>query len=154
MRLYLASISDIGLKYLDEEYVAPIGTLSVGDIVEKKNHNTMMIHIASTLNYEEFDEIKEWKNVHEMWIKLKEIYGGDENVMRAKEESLIGQFDQMKMREDENIAKYVERIKAIVNAIIASGGEIKEEIIISKVLRTLLPIYAIRVSSIKEIRCE
>ena len=60
----------------------------------------------------------------------------------------------MRMREDENIAKYVERIKASVSAIKASGGKIEEEIVISKVLRTLLPIYAIRVSTIQEIRCE
>ena len=52
MRLHLASISDIGLKYLDEEYVDPIGTLSMNDIAEKKTHNTMMIDIASSLSYE------------------------------------------------------------------------------------------------------
>ena len=71
MKLHLASISDTGLKYLDEEYVAPTGTLSIGDITEKKNHNTMTIDISSTLIYEEFDEIKDCKNSHEMWIKLK-----------------------------------------------------------------------------------
>ena len=52
------------------------------------------------------------------------------------------------MRDDENIDKYVERIKACVSAIRASGGDIKEEIVVSKVLRTLLPIHAIRVSAI------
>ena len=36
----------------------------------------------------------------------------------------------------------------------ASGGEIKDEIVVSKVLRTLLPIYATRVSTIQERRCE
>ena len=60
----------------------------------------------------------------------------------------------MKMREDENIAIYIERVKASVSAIRASRGEIKDETIISKVLRTLLPIYAIRVSTIQERRCE
>ena len=59
MRLHLAFIDDSRCKYLDEEYVAPTGTLSIGDIIEKKNHNTMMIDIASALNYEEFDEIKD-----------------------------------------------------------------------------------------------
>ena len=54
----------------------------------------------------------------------------------------------MRMREDENIAKYVERVKACVNAIRASGGDIKGETVISKVLRTLLPVYAIRVFTI------
>ena len=73
---------------------------------------------------------------------------------RAKAESIRGQFDQMRMREDEKIAKYVERIRASVSAIRASRGEIKEETVISKVLRTLLPIYAIRVYVIQERRCE
>ena len=58
----------------------------------------------------------------------------------------------MKMREDENIAKYVERIKASVSAIKASRVIIKDVIVVSKVLITLLPIYAIRVSFIKEMR--
>ena len=89
-----------------------------------------------------------------MWKKIKEIYGGGDNVKRAKVESLRGQFDQMKMREDENIAKYVERIKASVSAIRASGGIIDEKIVVSKVLRPLLPIYAIRLYSIQEARCD
>ena len=90
MRLYLASIGDTRLKYLDAEYVEPSGTLSVNDIVKKKTHNTMMIDIASAVRYEKIDEIIECKIVHAMWIKLKEIYGGDDNVRRAKVESLRG----------------------------------------------------------------
>ena len=80
----------------------------------------MVIDIASTLSYEEFNEVKHYKTAFDMWNKLKDIYGGDENVRRAKVESLKGQFDHMRMREDENVAKYVERIKASVFAIRAS----------------------------------
>ena len=50
----------------------------------------MMIDIALALSYEEFDEIKDYTTAHQMWIKLKEIYGGDENVRRANTESLRG----------------------------------------------------------------
>ena len=60
----------------------------------------------------------------------------------------------MKMREDEKIAKYVERIKSSVSAIKASRGDIKEETIARKTLITLLPIYAIRVFTIQEMRCD
>ena len=59
----------------------------------------------------------------------------------------------MRMREDENFVKYVERIKVSVSAIKASRGKIEDETVISKVLRTLLSVYAIRVSTIQE-RCE
>ena len=48
----------------------------------------------------------------------------------------------------------MERIKANVSAIKASGGDIKDEIVLSRVLRTLLSIYAIRVSAIQEMRCD
>ena len=89
-----------------------------------------------------------------MWNKLKDIYGGDDNVRRAKVESLRGKFDHMGMREDENVAKYVERIKASVSAIRESRGEIKEVTFVSKILGTFLPIYAIRVSAIQEVICD
>ena len=82
-----------------------------------------------------------------MWNKLKYIYGSDDNVRRAKAESLRGQFDHMKMREDKNIAKYVERIKA-------SGGDIDDKTIVSKVFKNILPIYAIRMFVIQEMRCD
>ena len=154
MRLHLASIGDTGLKYLDAEYVEPSCTLSVNDFAEKKTHNNMMIDIASALSYEEFGKIKDCKTANAMWKKMKEIYGGDDNVRRAKFESLRGKFDQMIMREDENISKYVERIKASISSIKAFGGKIEDETVISKVLRTLLPIYAIRVFAIQERRCE
>ena len=87
----------------------------------------MMIDISSSLRYVEFDEVKDYKTTHEMWTKLKDIYGGDDNVRRIKEECLRGQFDQIKMREHEKIANCVERIKASVSQIKVSRGDIKEE---------------------------
>ena len=66
MRLHLATISDSGCTYLDSEYKTPSGTLSVEDIAEKKNHNIIMIDIASALSYVEFDEVKDCKNSYEM----------------------------------------------------------------------------------------
>ena len=90
MKLHLVTISDPGCKYLNTKYKNPIGTLSVEDIVEKKNHNIMIIDIAFALNYLEFDEVKICTIAHDMWIKLKSIYGGDDNLRREKAESLRG----------------------------------------------------------------
>ena len=59
MRFHLATIYDLGCKYLDLEYKTPTGTLFIEDLAEKKNHNNMMIEIASSLSYEEFDEVKD-----------------------------------------------------------------------------------------------
>ena len=70
--------------------------MTVEELLEHKAHNIMMVGIASSLSYVEFDEVKDWKNTHEMWEKLEITFGGDVNVKRAKLESFRGQFDQMK----------------------------------------------------------
>ena len=59
----------------------------------------------------------------------------------------------MRMEEGENIAQYASRIKEVVSAIRSVTIHLDDETIISKVLRTLLPIYAIRVLAIQELRC-
>ena len=55
----------------------------------------------------------------------------------------------MRMIKGQNIVQYCKQIKEVVNAIQEENRKIKEEIVISKVLRTLLPIYFIRVSTIQ-----
>ena len=44
-------------------------------------------------------------------------------------------------------------MKEVVSAIRSLGGQLEEETITRKYLRILLPIYAIRVSAIQELRC-
>jgi hypothetical protein len=48
----------------------------------------MMIDIASALNYVKVDEVKSCTTAYDMWIKLKAIYEGDDNVRRDKAKSL------------------------------------------------------------------
>ena len=112
-----------------------------------------MFEIFSALSYVKFDDIKGCTSVFKMWEALKNIYGGDQNVQRAKRESLRGKFDDMRMEEGENIAQYASRIKEVVSAIRSATSVLDDETFIRKVLRTLLPIYVIRVSSIQELRC-
>lgn len=89
--------------------------------------------IASALSDAEFVDIQDLETAYE-----------------ARVGSLKGKFDDMRMVEDENIEKYGQRIKEVVAAIKSVGGTIEEDDVVSKVLRTLLPLYAIRVSAIQE----
>ena len=57
------------------------------------------------------------------------------------------------MEEGENVTQYGARMKEVISTIRSLGGQLQEEIVSSKYLRTLLPIYAIRVSAIQELRC-
>ena len=88
-----------------------------------------------------------------MWETLSNIYGGDDNFKRAKRESLRGKFDDMRMEEGENAAQYGARMKEVVSSIRSLGGQLSEETVCSRYLRTFLPIYVIRVLAIQELRC-
>ena len=59
----------------------------------------------------------------------------------------------MRMEEGENIGQYVTRIKEVVNGIRGVVGKIDDGIVLSNVLRILLPIYAIRFFVLQELRC-
>ena len=83
-----------------------------------------MLEIASALSYAKYDDIKGCDTAHKMWTTLSTIYGGDENVQRAKRESLRGKFDDMKMEEGENVALYGARMKEVVSAIRSLGGKL------------------------------
>ena len=62
------------------------------------------------------------------WEKLKCVYEGVSKVKKSKLQTYKGQFESLKMKEEENIAEYLLRVDEIVNAIRGIGGEIKEKL--------------------------
>jgi hypothetical protein len=83
-----------------------------------------------------FTKVAHCKYAKDIWDKLQNIYEGDTKVKATKLQSYRGQFEQLKMKEDENIVAYL-RIDETVNAIIGLREEIKESVIVQKVLRSL-----------------
>ena len=112
-----------------------------------------MLEIASTLSYAKFDDIKGIDSEKKIGDALTTIYWGDINPPRAKAKSLRGKFDDTRMEEGENIAQYFTKIKEVVNAIRGATTKIDDDTVLRIFLRTLLPIYTIRVSPIQEQRC-
>jgi hypothetical protein len=86
----------------------------------------------------------------EIWDKLQNIYEGDAKVKATKLQTYRGQFEQLKMKEDENIAAYFLRVDETVNAIIGLGEEVDESIIVQKVLRSLPMRFDPKISTLEE----
>ena len=111
MKLHLGGLGDHAQSIITTKHVDPVGSSTTKDMRQKKEHNQEMLEIVSTLSYAEFDDIKGLDNTKKMWDALATIYGGDTNVLRAKDKNIRGMFDKMRMEEGENIAQYVARIK-------------------------------------------
>jgi hypothetical protein len=79
-----------------------------------------------------FTKVSHCKSAKEIWDKLQNIYEGDSKVKTTKLQTYRGQFEQLKIKEDENIAAYFLRVDETVNAIIGLGEEIEESVIVKR----------------------
>ena len=84
------------------------------------------------------------------WEKLKCIYEGTSKFKESKLHTYKGKFEYLKMKEEENIAEYIQRVDEMVNVIRGIGGELKEKDVVDKVLRTMPMRYDSNVSSLEE----
>jgi hypothetical protein len=98
-----------------------------------------------------FTKVAHCKYTKHIWDKIQNIYEGDTKVKAAKLQTYRGQFKQLKMKEDENIAAYFLRVDETVNAIIVLEEEIEEFVIIHKVLRSLPMRFNPKISTLEEI---
>jgi hypothetical protein len=112
-----------------------------------KAKNAILNGLSDTV----FTKVAHCKSTKEIWDKLRNIYEGDSKVKATKLQTYRGQFEQLKMKEDEDITAYFIRIDETVNAIIGLGEEIKESVIVQKVLRSLPMRFNPKISSLEEI---
>jgi hypothetical protein len=98
-----------------------------------KATNALLNGLTDTI----FTKVAHCKSGKEIWDKLQNIYEGDTKVKASKLQTYRGQFEQLKMKEYEDIAAYFLRFDEIVNEIIGLGEEIEESTIVQKILRSL-----------------
>ncbi|XP_059069957.1 uncharacterized protein LOC131859824 [Cryptomeria japonica] len=106
--------------------------------------------ILCGLTKDVFVKVMYCNSASDIWVKLETIYQGDEKVKESKLITLKTQFDNLKMNEDENIAAYFLRIDEVVNARKGLGEDIKEHDVVSKVLRTILPKFEMKIFALEE----
>ena len=81
---------------------------------------------------------------------METIYAGDSKVKRAKLQTFKAQFEGLKMKDEENILEYFERVDNIVNAIKGLGVDVPENEIVEKILRTLPMLYNPKLSTLED----
>ena len=106
--------------------------------------------ILSGLTESVLVKVMQCKTSKHAWEKLKCFYEGAPKVKESKLHTYKGQFENLKMKEEENIVEYLLRVDEIINSIRSIGGEIKEKDVVDKVLRTLPMKYDSKVSSLEE----
>ncbi|XP_017644422.1 uncharacterized protein LOC108485074 [Gossypium arboreum] len=86
------------------------------------------------------------------WDKLKEEFQGTERTRQQQLLNLRRDFENLKMKEDETVKQYSDRIMAVVNSIRLLGEQFSEARIVEKVLSTLPERYEAKISSLEDSR--
>ena len=81
---------------------------------------------------------------------MEAIYEGDDKVKEAKLHTYRAQFENLKMKEEENIVEYFHRVDEVVNSIRVAGEDITDKPIVKKILRSLPIRYDVNISSIED----
>jgi hypothetical protein len=108
--------------------------------------NALLNGLSDTI----FTKVAHCKSAKDIWDKLRNIYEGDSKFKTTKLQTYKGQFEQLKMKEDEDITTYFLRVDETVNAIIGLGEEIEESVIVQKVLRSLPMRFNPKISALEE----
>ncbi|CAM8934926.1 unnamed protein product [Rhodiola kirilowii] len=86
----------------------------------------------------------------EAWDILQMAYEGTDKVRNSPMQIVTTKFEEMKMKESETISEYNTRVLELSNEAAALGKPIEEERMASKVLRSLPPRFAMKVTAIEE----
>ena len=81
--------------------------------------------ILSGLTNFVFTKVMWCKTTKQAWDKLKIVYKGKYKVKESKLQTYRGQFESLKMKEEENVGEYFLNIDEVVNAIRGLGGKLK-----------------------------
>jgi hypothetical protein len=151
MKSHLMALGFDIWKYVEDGYTAPSSPPT--DVAAKKlcNDNSRVVNaILSGLSINVFVKVMHCKSTKELWDKLKVIYEGDSKVKQAKLQTLRAQFENLKMKEEENIAEYLQRVDEIVNSVRALGETVEDKYIVQKVLRSFPMRYDAKISTLED----
>jgi len=90
------------------------------------------------------------KSAKEVWEKLNKSHEGDDKSKQSKLQTFKLRFERLRINEEEIIPEYFLRVNEVTNMIIRLGEDVKEEVVVHKVLRSFPMRFNAKISAIKE----
>ena len=123
------------------------------DATTRKNYETnakAVNALLGSLTESEFFKVMQLNTVKEIWDEIILSYEGDTKVKSAKLQTLIIQYENLRVHNEESIASFFLHLDDIVNRMRNLGETIIETTLVEKVLRYLTSKFESKVSAIEE----
>lgn len=125
METYLSSLGlDVWMS-VKNGYIVPNVPPIDPDAKKEYENNAKDKHaILSGLPDNEVVKVMHFSSAKETWDKLQRLYEGDVKVKEAKLQTLRGQLEGLKMKDEEKIVEYLHSVDETMNTIRGLGEEI------------------------------
>ncbi|XP_042476297.1 uncharacterized protein LOC122057990 [Macadamia integrifolia] len=128
-------------------------TIDITDKIEMKkceDDAKAVNALLGSLVSNEFVKVVGCTTSKDIWDKLKSIHDGDDKIKEAKLQHHRNLFESLKMSEGETIDQFMSKVNEIINSIRGLGEEVKDAVVVKKILRSLPYLYNPKVSTIEE----
>ncbi|CAM8935017.1 unnamed protein product [Rhodiola kirilowii] len=163
MRSFLKSLDEKAWKAVLKGWTEPIMNNLTGEPIAKPEalwteeedkasmgNSKAMNTIFSVVDENVMKLIINCEVAKEAWDILQTAFEGTDKVRNSRMQAVTTRFEEMKMKESETITEYNTRVLELSNEASALGKPIDEERLASKVLRSLPPRFAMKVTTIEE----
>jgi hypothetical protein len=151
MKSYQMSIGLEVWKLVEKGYDVPKSMpIEAKDKKKIWEHEKSLNTLQAGLSKKILTKVLNYNNEKQLWDKLETIYAGDTKVKSAKLQTLKVQYEGLKMKDEENIFEYFERVDNIINSIRGLGVEVSRNELVEKILRMLPILYNPKVSALED----
>ena len=120
-------------KDIGEMTIAQIATLKTTRAKDK----TALYVLYRAVDESGFEKIANATSSKEAWDILEKAYKGDNRVKQVRLQTLRGELERMRMKEDEGVAEYVSRVEIVANQLGRNGKTLPAFRVVEKILRSL-----------------
>jgi hypothetical protein len=153
MTIYIQSIDYDLWTIIEKGYDVPESApLSENEMKKHQLNIKAMQLLQGALDDRVFDKMMDLKTAKDNWDKLKQRYEGTSKSKELKLESLTEQLHQIKMRTDEDIRSYLDRMESLVSKLRSLGkmDDVTDAWLAKRVLRTVTSQYEPKVFVLEE----
>ncbi|KAL8094563.1 hypothetical protein AgCh_036190 [Apium graveolens] len=116
----------------------------------RKKDKKALYTIIQGVDESTFEKISNAITAKEAWEILQKSFQGVEKVKKVRLRVLRGEFENLKMKNSENIGEFVTRLKAVTNEMKRNGESLDDVRVMEKLLRSLTRKFDYVVTSIEE----
>ncbi|XP_070036407.1 uncharacterized protein [Nicotiana tomentosiformis] len=138
-----------GYAKSDNEEVLPQNEKDVLANTRKKDQQAITL-IHQCLDDVIFEKVADATTPKEAWEILQNSLQGVDKVRKVKLQTLMADFEVLKMKESECISDYCSKVKTVVNQLRRYGEDIEDVRVVENIIRTLTPIFDFVVCAIEE----